>query len=248
MDVSSLGSPIGKVQVVGRRGRARKNVYCRIEEVSGRRRGKGVRSGPRLRDEADSGLFLFPPWGSDPKDHLSQAVDSVGPIAEMCHRSDLTFGLEIERTSWAATAFCLAEIHRQVNHHPGMVLVLRCREHFGARLRLGQVFAQYLAMKPGLGWMHIKDYRSPQPISRAATSMRTPWPFRPRRPGRQRPRRDLRDFARTLPALGEEARPAGIPGGVLGTSTHLKGGGSSAASAGPTAMGVALRGLSRSWI
>ncbi len=29
-----------------------------------------------------------------------------------------------------------------------------------------ETFEQYQAMKPGIGWMHIKDYRSPKSIKR----------------------------------------------------------------------------------
>ena len=31
-----------------------------------------------------------------PELYLEQAIDQIGQIAESCHRSDLTFGLEVE--------------------------------------------------------------------------------------------------------------------------------------------------------
>ena len=40
----------------------------------------------------------------------------------MCHRSDLTFGLEVEANLVGQTGELLAEIHRQVNH-PALVLI-----------------------------------------------------------------------------------------------------------------------------
>ena len=42
------------------------------------------------------GFSFYHPRGTDPQDYIPQAVDQLGQIAETCHRSDLTFGLEIE--------------------------------------------------------------------------------------------------------------------------------------------------------
>ena len=52
----------------------------------------------------------------------------------------------------------LAEIHRQVNH-PGMVLIFDAANILVQGYSPAELYEQYLAMKPGLGWMHIKDYR-----------------------------------------------------------------------------------------
>ena len=53
---------------------------------------------------------------------MPQAADQLGQIAETCHRSDLTFGLEIEANLVGQTGQLMAEIHRQVNH-PALVLI-----------------------------------------------------------------------------------------------------------------------------
>ena len=56
------------------------------------------------------------------EDYLEQAVDQIGQITEACHRSDLTFGLEVEANLVGRTGHLLAEIHRRVNN-PALVLV-----------------------------------------------------------------------------------------------------------------------------
>ena len=101
-------------------------------------------------------------------------VDQLGQIAETCHRSDLTFGLEIEANLVGQTGQLLAEIHRQVNH-PAMVLIFDAANIVVQGYSADEVFEQYLAMKPGLGWMHIKDYRHPATgAAQSATSTKTP--------------------------------------------------------------------------
>ena len=58
----------------------------------------------------------------------------------------------------------MAEIYRQVNH-PGMELIFDAANILVQGYSTAEVFAQYEAMKPGLGWMHIKDYQQSPPLS-----------------------------------------------------------------------------------
>src|SRR6478752_4414286 len=37
------------------------------------------------------GFSFYPPKGDDPHEHVPQAANQLAQIAEMCHRSDLTF-------------------------------------------------------------------------------------------------------------------------------------------------------------
>ena len=138
------------------------------------------------------GFSFYPPKGADPWEHLPQAVDQLGQIAEACHRADLTFGLEVEANLVGRTGQILAEIHRQVNH-PGMVLIFDAANILVQGYSPAELFEQYLAMKPGLGWMHIKDYRCPAgAIEKGGTVDEDALgALRARRHGRQRPRGHL---------------------------------------------------------
>ena len=104
------------------------------------------------------GFSFYPPRGEPPESYLEQAVDQIGQIAESCHRSDLTFGLEVEANLVGQNGDLLAEIHRRVNH-PALVLVFDAANLLVQGFSTRQVFNQWEAMKPGLGWVHIKDYR-----------------------------------------------------------------------------------------
>ena len=106
---------------------------------------------------------FYPPPGSKPEQYIPQVVDQLGQIAEMCLRSDLTLGIEIEANLVGCTGQILAEIHRQVNE-PSMVLVFDGGNVACQGYTPTEVFEQYLAMKPAIGWMHVKDYRHPGPI------------------------------------------------------------------------------------
>lgn len=46
-----------------------------------------------------------------------------------------------------------------------MVLIFDAGNIITQGFSAGEVFEQYLAMKPGLGWMHTKDYRHPNRVS-----------------------------------------------------------------------------------
>ena len=62
------------------------------------------------------GFSFYHPKGSDPWDHIPQAADQLGQIADACHRSDLTLGIEVEANLVGQSGELMAELHRQVNH------------------------------------------------------------------------------------------------------------------------------------
>ena len=192
------------------------------------------------------GFSFYHPKGSDPQEHLPQAVDQLGQIAEACHRADLTFGLEVEANLVGGNGHLLAEIHRQVNH-PAMVLVFDAANLIVQGYSPAEVFEQYLAMKPGLGWMHIKDYRNPKPVAKGGPRGRGRPGTTSCRPTRATPptRPSSASFAAILPELERKLHRRGIPGVFLDLEPHLKGGGQFGGFSGPDGMGVALRALCR---
>ena len=218
MDVSSLGSPIGKVKLLDVAD-GTKNVYVPMKKYLAGDVRTACEMAHAFETKLIRGFSFYPPRGSDPKDHLPQAVDQLGQIAEMCHRSDLTFGLEVEANLVGGNGYLAAEIHRQVNH-PAMVLVFDAANILVQGGGPAEVFAQYLAMKPGLGWMHIKDYRSPQPMeARGHVNEDALRHFVPADAGDSAYEAILRDFARTLPLLEKKLGRRGIPG-VFWTSSR----------------------------
>jgi sugar phosphate isomerase/epimerase len=191
------------------------------------------------------GFSFYHPRGTDARPHVPQVVDQLGQVAEMCHRSDLTYGLEIEANLVGQSGELMAEIHRQVNH-PALVLIFDAGNIVTQGCSASEVFAQYQAMQPGLGWMHIKDYRHPSPVKRTDhVDEEALKHFVPADIGDSGHEAILRDFATHLPKLDAKLQRRGIPGVFLDLEPHVKGGGQYGGFSGPDGMGVALRGLCR---
>ncbi len=242
LNVSSIGSPIGKVKLRNVDD-GTKNAYVPFKRYLDRDVKKACELAHAFETKLIRGFSFYHPKGTDPKDHLSQAVDQLGQIAEVCHRSDLTFGVEVEANLVGGDGFLLGELYRKVNH-PAMLLV------FDAANLLVQGFTQaelpehFLAMQPGLGWVHIKDYHSRRPMARGRhVDEDALHNFVPADRGDTAYEAILRLLARGLPKLERKLRRRGIPGVFLDLEPHLKGGGQFGGFSGPDGMGVALRGL-----
>ena len=245
LNVSSIGSPIGKVKLCDVEDGS-KNAYVPFRKYLARDVKKACELAHAFEAKLIRGFSFYPPKGADPREYVPQAVDQLGQIVEACHRADLTYGLEVEANLVGCTGQILAEIHRQVNH-PDMVLIFDAANILVQGFSPAELYEQYLAMKPGLGWMHIKDYRCPvgliekgRPVDEEALAH-----FVPADVGDSAHEVILRDFSRILPALERKLRRRGIPGVFLDLEPHLKGGGQFGGFSGPDGMGVALRSVCR---
>jgi len=244
INVSSLGSPIGKVKLVDKED-GTKNRYVPFAKYLSKEVKKACDLAHAFETKLIRGFSFYHPRGSDPKPHLPQVVDQLGQIAEMCHRSDLTFGLEVEANLVGQSGQLLAQIHDQVDH-PAMMLIFDAGNIVTQGCTAGEVFEQYQAMKPGLGWMHIKDYRHPQPVKKQAhVDECSLTHFVPADIGDSGHATILRDFRDHIPKLERKLKKRGIPGVFLDLEPHLKKGGQFGGFSGPDGMAVALKGLCR---
>ncbi|TWT31910.1 sugar phosphate isomerase/epimerase family protein [Blastopirellula retiformator] len=242
LNVASIGSPIGKVKLVDTNDGS-KNKFVKFDKYLKSDVQKACDLAHAFETKLIRGFSFYHPIGSDPYDHIPQAVDQLGQIAEACHRSDLTFGLEVEANLIGQNGDILAEIHKQVNH-PAMVLIFDAGNLVCQGYTPDEVYQQYVAMKPGLGWMHIKDYKVTKPITEKGhideDALKN---FVPAHLGDSGHERILRDFATMIPKLEKKLKKRGIPGVFLDLEPHVKGGGQFGGFSGPDGMGVALRGL-----
>lgn len=244
LNVASIGSPIGKVKLKDQED-GTGNAFVPFAKYLENDVKKACELAHAFETKLIRGFSFYHPKGSNVREHLAQAVDQIGHIAETCHRSDLTFGLEVEANLVGHSGELMAEIHRQVNH-PALVLIFDAANIITQGYSAGEVFEQYQAMKPGLGWMHVKDYRHPGPLHRTRhVDEEALKNFVPADLGDSHHEVILRDFARMLPELTKKLKPRGIPGVFLDLEPHVKGGGQFGGFSGPDGMGVALRGLCR---
>ena len=242
LNVSSIGSPIGKVKLLDVDD-GTKNAYVPFKRYLSRDVAKVCQLAHAFETKLIRGFSFYHPKDTDPWEHVPQAVDQLGKIAEKCHRSDLTFGLEVEANLVGQNGHLLAEIYRQVNH-PAMVLIFDAANVIVQGYTPGELFEQYQAMKPGLGWLHIKDYRDPKRETKGGyVDEDTMANFVPADQGFSGHETILRDFGHIIPKLERKLRRRGIPGVFLDLEPHVKGGGQFGGFSGPDGMGVALRGL-----
>jgi len=248
LNVTSIASPIGKVKLVDKPD-GTKNAYVPFKQYLSKDVARACELAHAFETKLIRGFSFYPPRGADPAGYLEEAVERIGKIAEACHRSDLTFGLEVEANLVGRTGEMLAEIHRRVNH-PALVLVFDAANLICQGFTTAQVWRQWEAMKPGLGWVHIKDY---QKVSQKGSAAKAGTHveedqlkgFVPADLGAGGHERILADLKTMLPALTKTLQRRGIPGVFLDLEPHVRGGGQFGGTSGPDGMGIAVRGLCR---
>jgi sugar phosphate isomerase/epimerase len=244
MNVASIGSPLGKVKLRDFDD-GTKNQFVPFDRYLDKEVKLACELAHAFETKLIRGFSFYHPRGSDPREHLSQAADQLAQIAESAHRSDLTYGLEIEANLVGQTGTLVAELHRRVNH-PALVTIFDGGNIASQGYSSEECFQQYLAMKPSIGWMHIKDYHDPElaGVARHVDEDQLKC-FVPAHLGDSGHERILRDFAEIIPHLEQRLTKRGIPGVILDLEPHLKGGGQFGGLSGPDGMGVAVRGLCR---
>jgi sugar phosphate isomerase/epimerase len=244
LNVASIASPIGKVKLVDKPD-GTKNTFVPFKQYLAKDVAKACALAHAFETKLIRGFSFYPPRNARPEDSLEEVVDRIGRIAEACHRSDLTFGLEVEANLVGQSGELLAEIHRRVNH-PGLVLVFDAANLIVQGYSTAEVYRQWEAMKPGLGWVHIKDYRKVSGRARGRHVEEDQLAnFVPADLGVGGHERILADLRGMLPALTRKLERRGIPGVFLDLEPHVRGGGQFGGTSGPDGMGIALRGLCR---
>jgi sugar phosphate isomerase/epimerase len=242
LSVSSIGSPIGKVKLVDTDD-GTSNRFVPFKEYLSRDVHRACELANRFHCKLIRGFSFYHPRGSAIETHLPQAIDQIGEIVRVCDSHGLTFGLEVEANLVGQTGKLLARIYDAVAH-PGLVLVFDGANLVCQGMTTDQVFEEYHAMKPGLGWIHVKDYKRPaQQASHVdEESLKA---FVPADSGDSGHEAIFRDLKTIYPALLERLRARGIPGFFVDLEPHLKGGGQFGGFSGPDGFGVALRATCR---
>ena len=240
LSVSSIGSPIGKVKLLDVDD-GTTNRFVPFQDYLQ----KDVRRACDLANQFDCklirGFSFYHPKGSDPYAHLPQAIDQIGQITRLCDSYGLTYGLEVEANLVGQTGKLLAQVHSAVSH-PALVLVFDGANLVCQGMSTDEVFDEYLAMKPGLGWIHVKDYKKPSNAS-SHVDEESLKAFVPANLGDSGHEAIFRDLMTSYPELVERLRARGIPGLFVDLEPHVKGGGQFGGFSGPDGFGVALRGL-----
>lgn len=242
LHVATIGSPIGKVKLQDVDD-GTSNRYVPFDQYLKEDVARACDLAEAFDTQLIRGFSFYHPKGTTPEEHLDQVCDQLGQIAETCDKRGLTFGLEVEANLVGQNGDLLAKIAEQVDH-PGLVTIFDAANIVTQGFTADETYAQYLAMKPSLGWLHIKDYHDPNPQGRIShvdeASLAN---FVPADEGDSGHEAILRDFRDYLPDVDSRLKSRGAPGVVVDLEPHVKGGGQFGGFSGPDGFGVATRAL-----
>lgn len=244
MRVATIGSRIGKVKLRDQLDQSH-NKYVPFDKYIETEVRNTVRAAHSLGTKLVRGFSFYGPAGEDPRPYVAEAVDRLGTLAEVMAKEGLVYGLEIEPNLVGQTGQLLGEIAEKVGRK-NLVLIYDGGNIAAQNKDALVCFAEYEAMRPHLGWMHVKDYA----IDRSLTwsgyvdeeRLKNFVPADRGDSGHELVFRDLRDH---LPELNKKAMALGAPGFFVEVEPHLKGGGQFGGYSGPDGMGVAVRSLCR---
>ncbi|QEG25033.1 sugar phosphate isomerase/epimerase family protein [Mariniblastus fucicola] len=240
LKIATLGSPIGKAKlcdVDDGNGAPYKPFDAYLEEDVNR----ACDLAEAFETKLLRGFSFYHPKGSNLEDHYAQAVDHVGKIADVCKSRGLIFGLEVEANLIGQNGSVLARMHEAINND-ALVTIFDGANIVMQGYTADQVYDQYVEMKPGLGWIHVKDFANPTPGQLIEhVDEETLKQFVPADIGDSGHLRIMKDLAEFMPTLHDRMTALGAPGVFADMEPHVRGGGQFGGFSGPDGMGVALR-------
>jgi sugar phosphate isomerase/epimerase len=240
--VTSIGARLGKVKLRDEPDRSH-NKFVPFADYLQTEVSATIRAALELETKLVRGFSFYPPLGADPVPYIGQAVEQIGAIVDACAKEGLIYGLEIEPNLVGSTGELMALLATKINN-PNLVLIYDGGNIACQNKDRQQCFREYEAMRPHLGWMHVKDYHIDPGLQWTGVvdeeRLRN---FVPADCGDSGYPDVLRDLKTHLPQLEQRMRNLGVAGFFLETEPHLKGGGQFGGFSGPDGMGVAVRSL-----
>ena len=244
ISISSIGSPIGKVKLLDVED-GTTNLYTPFNKYLKNSVKKVVDLAGYLETRLIRGFSFYHPRGQAPELFLDRAAEQLHAICEECRKGDVCFGLEVEANLIGQSGKLLRSIYQKVNH-PNLYLIFDGGNLTSQNLNSAEVLTEYRAMKSGVGWMHIKDYKIDPSLNwHGHIDEDRLKNFVPADRGDSGHEEILRDFKNRIPSLERRLKKHGIPGVFLDLEPHLKGGGQFGGVSGVDGFGVALRSLLR---
>lgn len=242
ISVTSIGARVGKVKLQDVDDGSH-NAFVPQDEYLAGEVARTIAAAKALDAKLIRGFSYYHPRGTDPHSHLDQAAANIRQIVDACHAEGLIYGLEIEPNLVGETGPLMAELAQRVDH-PAMVLIFDGGNVAAQNKNPVQVFEEYLATVPYLGWMHVKDYSiDPDLEWTGVVDEDRLKNFVPANAGDAGHELIFRDLRERLPEICARLEQLGLPGFYLETEPHLKGGGQFGGFSGPDGMGVAVRAL-----
>ena len=242
MSVTSIGSRIGKVKLKDEDDGTH-NAYVPFEDYMLGEIANTVRAAKALGAKLIRGFSYYHPKGTDPNAHVAEAAALIGKIADEFAQHGIVYGLEVEANLIGQNGKLLAALAEAINR-PNLVVIYDGGNLSSQNMSPDECFAEYEAMRPYIGWIHIKDYAvDPAMEWKGYVDEERLKNFVPANIGDSGHERILRDFAAHVNEANARMQKLGAPGTFLELEPHLKGGGQFGGFSGPDGMGVAVRAL-----
>jgi sugar phosphate isomerase/epimerase len=241
LQVSSLGSPIGKVKIVDTED-CTQNAFRPWADYLDNEVSRAIELAQFFETKLIRGFSFYHPKGSDPQEYLAQASSRIREIVKRCADAGLVFGLEVEANLIGNNAANLLEIVDRVQHD-SLRLIFDGANLVTQGYTTTEVFQQWQQMKPYVGCLHVKDYRSGGTAKQGWVDEERLNQYVPVGDGDSSYEEIFRDLRTQFVDFANQATQLGIPGIFLDLEPHLAGGGQYGGFSGPDGFGIALRSL-----
>jgi sugar phosphate isomerase/epimerase len=244
LSVTSIGSPIGKVKLLdvddGTHNRFVPFARYLKDDVA-----TAIDRAKALDARMIRGFSFYHPRGSDPAPHVAQSAEQLAAIADKCAQAGLVYALEVEANLIGQNGRLMAELARQVNK-PNLVCIFDGGNISSQNLDPVRCFAEFVAMRKYLGYLHIKDYKIDTALEwTGVVDEERLKNFVPADRGDSGHEAIFRDLKENIQPIDRKMKKLGLPGVFLELEPHLKGGGQFGGFSGPDGLGVACRSLCR---
>ena len=244
LQVSSIGSPLGKVKLLNVDD-GTQNSFRDFEDYLKVEVDRTCEIATRLKTKLIRGFSFYHPPGTSADDYLSESALRLRRIAEVCDENGLSLGVEVEANLGGHSGQMLARRAETVEH-PALLLVFDGANLVSQGYSTDEIWQHWLAMKPWIGWLHVKDYYDP--IQRAVDPQRAVdeealCGYVPVGMGTAGYPQIFEDLRLILPDLKARLAVRGIKDFYLDLEPHLKKGGQFGGYSGADGFGIAHRAL-----
>lgn len=242
MSVTSIGSRIGKVKLLNREDGSH-NKFIPFAEYMQGEVANTIRAAQALGAKLIRGFSFYHPKGEDPAPYVDPAVELIGKIADEFKKHGIVYALEVEANLIGQDGRLLAELATKLKRD-NLVVIFDGANLSAQNMSPVDCFREYEAMRPHIGWIHIKDYSvDPSLEWKGYVDEERLKNFVPANEGDSGHEKILRDFRDHVPEISARMQKLGAAGTFLELEPHLKGGGQFGGFSGPDGMGVAVRAL-----
>ena len=244
LKATSIGARLGKVKLRDTDDGSH-NTYVDAAKYLKGEVANTIRAAHALDAKIVRGFSFYHPQTDPPEGYVQEAADHLGPIVEKCKQEGLVYGLEVEANLVGQNGRLMAKLAKAVSAD-NLVLIFDGGNLSSQNMTPLQCFEEYKAMRPHLGYLHIKDYQiDPALVWTGSVDEERLKNFVPADVGDSGHEMIFRDLKDHLPKIERRMKKLGLDGTFLELEPHLKGGGQFGGFSGPDGLGVACRALCR---